>query len=123
MVEVDMQSVYIVAKDMDRLSEFYRSALNLPMQFRDASRWTQFRLQRSAFALSSVEEAAQGATGAVPVFQIAGEHRDDMEQKILAAGGQLIGKRDMGSHGSVSTYQDPEDNLFQVFSKAPAREA
>lgn len=121
MAEVDMQSVYIVAKDIGRLSEFYIAALNMPVQFRDANKWTQFRLQRSAFALSSAEEAAQGAVGAVPVFQIAGEAREEIEQKILSAGGLLLGQRDMGTHGFVSTYRDPENNLFQVFSKTSTR--
>ncbi|MFD1557281.1 VOC family protein [Paraburkholderia silviterrae] len=121
MAEVDMQSVYIVAKDIDRLSEFYISALNMPVQFRDAARWTQFRLQRSAFALSSAEEAAQGAVGAVPVFQVAGEAQEAVQQKILSAGGQLLGQRDMGTHGVVATYKDPEENIFQVFSKSSTR--
>ena len=121
MAEVDMQSVYIVAKDIGRLSEFYIAALNMPVQFRDANKWTQFRLQRTAFALSSAEEAAQGAVGAVPVFQIAGDVRAEVEQKILAAGGLLLGQRDMGTHGFVATYKDPEDNIFQVFSKTSTR--
>ena len=118
MAEIDMQSVYIVAKDMDRLAGFYAEALGMPVQFRDANKWTQFRLQRSAFALSSAEEAAQGAVGAVPVFQVAGETRNEVEEKILSAGGQLIGQCDMGSHGFVVTYKDPEENIFQVFSKS-----
>ncbi|QGZ57519.1 VOC family protein [Paraburkholderia acidiphila] len=121
MAEVDMQSVYIVAKDIDRLSGFYIAALNMPVQFRDANKWTQFRLQRSTFALSSAEEAAQGAVGAVPVFQVAGEARAEVEQKILSAGGLLVGQRDMGTHGFVATYKDLEDNLFQVFSKPSIR--
>lgn len=118
MADVDMQSVYIVAKDMDRLSEFYIAALSMPVQFRDTSRWTQFRLQRSAFALSSTEEAAAGAIGAVPVFRVSGEAQEDVQRKIVSAGGKLLGTRDMDTHGVVSTYKDPEDNLFQVFSKA-----
>jgi predicted enzyme related to lactoylglutathione lyase len=121
MAEVDMQSVYIVAKDIDRLSGFYVAALSMPVQFRDANKWTQFCLRRSAFALSSAEEAAQGAVGAVPVFQIDGEARQEVDQKIISAGGQLLGLRDMGTHGFVATYKDPEDNIFQVFSKTSPR--
>jgi predicted enzyme related to lactoylglutathione lyase len=109
MAEVDIQTVYFVAKDMARLEDFYGSALGIPVQFRDENKWTQFRLQRSAFALSSAEEAAQGAVGAVPVFQIA------------SAGGQLLAQRDMGTHGVVATYKDPEENVFQVFRKSSAR--
>ncbi|WP_321888292.1 VOC family protein [Paraburkholderia bannensis] len=117
MSETDIQTVYIVAKDMERLTRFYESALEIPVQFRDADKWTQFRLQRSAFALSSFGEAATGAAGAVPVFQVAGETQDAVKARILAAGGQLIGQRDMGNHGFVATYKDTEENIFQVFSK------
>jgi predicted enzyme related to lactoylglutathione lyase len=121
MAEVDLQTVYFVAKDVGRLEEFYVSALGIPVQFRDPNKWTQFRLQRSAFALSSVEEAAKGAVGAVPVFQVAGESQDEVRQSILSAGGQLLAQRDMGTHGVVTTYKDPEENVFQVFSKLSSR--
>jgi predicted enzyme related to lactoylglutathione lyase len=121
MAEVDIQTVYFVAKDMTRLENFYESALGMPIQFRDKNKWTQFRLQRSAFALSSAEEAAQGAVGAVPVFQVAGESQDEVRQKILSAGGQLLAQRDMGTHGVVATFKDPEENVFQVFSKSSTR--
>jgi predicted enzyme related to lactoylglutathione lyase len=121
MAEVDIQTVYFVAKDMTRLENFYESALGMPIQFRDKNKWTQFRLQRSAFALSSAQEAAQGAVGAVPVFQVAGESQDEVRQKILSAGGQLLAQRDMGTHGVVATFKDPEENVFQVFSKSSTR--
>ena len=121
MAEVDIQTVYFVAKDMGRLEDFYVSALGIPVQFRDENKWTQFRLQRSAFALSSTEEAAQGAVGAAPVFQVSGEAQDEVRHKILSAGGQLLEQRDMGTHGTVTTYRDPEENIFQVFSKTSTR--
>ena len=121
MAEVDLQTVYFVAKDMGRLEDFYVSALGIPVQFRDENKWTQFRLQRSAFALSSAEEAATGAVGAVPVFQVAGEAQDEARQRIVSAGGQLLAQRNMGSHGVVATYKDPEENIFQVFSKSSTR--
>src|SRR5580658_551589 len=106
MAEIDLQSVYLAAKDIGRLEDFYASALGMPVQFRDENKWTQFRLQRSAFALSSVEEAASGAVGAVPVFQVAGAAQDEVQQKILTAGGKLLAQRDMGTHGVVATYRD-----------------
>jgi len=93
MAEVDIQTVYFVAKDMARLEDFYGSALGIPVQFRDENKWTQFRLQRSAFALSSAEEAAQGAVGAVPVFQIAGEAQDEVRQKTASSPPTRIQKR------------------------------
>jgi predicted enzyme related to lactoylglutathione lyase len=121
MAEADIQTVYFVAKDIARLENFYASSLGMPVQFRDENKWTQFRLQRSAFALSSAEEAAQGAVGAVPVFHVAGEAQDEVQQKILSSGGQLLAQRDMGTHGVVATYKDPEENIFQVFSKSSPR--
>jgi predicted enzyme related to lactoylglutathione lyase len=121
MAKVDLQTVYIVAKDTGRLDAFYTQVLGMPVQFRDGNKWTQFREQRSAFALSCAEEAAPGAVGTVPVFQVAGDAADELHQKITSAGGELLARRDMGSHGVVATYKDPEENIFQIFSKAPAR--
>jgi predicted enzyme related to lactoylglutathione lyase len=121
MAEVDIQTVYFVAKDMGRLEDFYISALGMPVQFRDENKWIQFRLQRSAFALSSPEEAAEGIVGAVPVFQVTSAAQDEVRQKIVSAGGQLLAQRDMGTHGVVTTYKDPEENIFQVFSKSSTR--
>lgn len=118
MAEVDVQTVYLVARDIGRLEAFYAEALAMPVQFRDGNKWTQFRQQRSAFALSSAEEAAPGAVGAVPVFQVAGDAQNELHQKITSAGGELLARRDMGSHGVVVTYKDPEENIFQIFSKA-----
>lgn len=120
MADIDLQTVYLVAKDIGQLEAFYASALGLPVQFRDEGKWAQFRLQRSAFALSSADEAAPGSFGAVPVFQIPREAQEQVRQKIASAGGQLLAQRDMGSHGVVATYKDPEENIFQVFSKALA---
>jgi hypothetical protein len=31
-----------------------------------------------------------------------------------AAGGRHLSSRDMGSHGGVATFADPENNLFQL---------
>jgi predicted enzyme related to lactoylglutathione lyase len=106
---------------MGQLEDFYVSALGMPVQFRDENKWTQFRLQRGAFALSSPEEAAEGTVGAVPVFQIASADQDEVRQKIVSAGGQLLAQRDMGTHGVVTTYKDPEENIFQIFSKSSTR--
>ena len=121
MAEVDIQTVYFVAKDMARLEDFYVSALGMPVQFRDENKWTQFRLQRSAFALSSAEEAARRSRRGRPRLpgRRGGPGRGPAE--VLSAGGQQLAQRDMGTHGVVTTYQDPEENIFQVFSKSSTR--
>lgn len=38
--------------------------------------------------------------------------------RIEQAGGRCLLERDMGTHGTVLTFADVEDNLFQVFAKA-----
>jgi predicted enzyme related to lactoylglutathione lyase len=40
------------------------------------------------------------------------------QERIAAAGGQVLGVRDMGSHGAVLSLRDPEGNLVQLFRRA-----
>jgi predicted enzyme related to lactoylglutathione lyase len=35
-------------------------------------------------------------------------------QRFERLGGRHISSRDMGSHGNVATFADPENNLFQL---------
>jgi len=95
MNDVDLQSVYIVAQDMDTLHAFYESALGLVLRFRDSNNWTQFKLARGDFSLSSIDEAAEGAVGAVPVFKV--DKFEEVTQKIRSLGGQFLSERNMGS--------------------------
>lgn len=111
-----IQSVYTVVNDMEVLQAFYSQVLGLQPKFRDKDRWTQFSVGNSNFALSSAEEAAQGATGSVIVFEAAG--LDGIRESVEGAGGKFVGERDMGSHGKVLTFTDPEGHPFQVFSKS-----
>jgi len=49
---------------------------------------------------------------------------DDMaacEERLKSAGATVIQRRDMGSHGSVTAFRDPDGNIAQVFAKAPAQ--
>jgi predicted enzyme related to lactoylglutathione lyase len=113
-----MRSVYTVVRDMDGAEGFYRAALGLAPGFRDGSRWCQFSLGETGFALSSADEAAPGAAGSVAVFEA--EDLDAAAARVQAAGGTLHGRRDMGSHGAVLTCADPEGNLFQIFARQAA---
>lgn len=113
-----LQSVYTVIRDMDGAERFYRAALGLEPAFRDGARWCQFRLGDTSFALSSPEEAAPGASGSIAVFRV--EDLDDAGRRVTAAGGTLLGRRDMGDHGAVLTCADPEGNLFQIFARGGA---
>lgn len=112
-----IQSVYLKTQRMDVLQGFYENALGLTPAFRDGNRWSQFRVGTTNFALSSPEEGAPAAAGAVIVFEV-----DDLAlatEQIARNGGRLMDSRDMGAHGSVSTFADPDENIFQVFAKAP----
>ena len=73
---------------------------------------TWFKSGPVSFALSSAAEAAKGARGSVIVF-------DAIDLAVFALrierfGGRHLSSRDMGSHGSVATFADPENNLFQL---------
>jgi predicted enzyme related to lactoylglutathione lyase len=111
-----IRTVYTVAKDMDLLQRFYEGALELPLAFRDRDNWSQFKAGQVSFALSSSLEAAQGARGSVIVFDAT-----DLAlftQRIERLGGRHLSSRDMGSHGRVATFADPENNLFQLHVRA-----
>ncbi|WFU45651.1 VOC family protein (plasmid) [Bradyrhizobium sp. CB82] len=105
-----IRTVYTVANDMNFMQAFYASALDLPLAFRDRDNRCQFRAGQVSFALSSRAEAAQGARGSIVVFNAV----DLTAQRIERLGGRHLATRDMGSHGSVATFADPENNLFQL---------
>jgi predicted enzyme related to lactoylglutathione lyase len=107
-----IRSVYTVAADMDLMQAFYAGALELPLAFRDHNNWCQFKVGQVSFALSSPSEAAQGARGSVVVFDAT--DMTAFTQRIERLGGRFLSSRDMGSHGSVATFADPENNLFQL---------
>jgi predicted enzyme related to lactoylglutathione lyase len=111
-----IQNVYHVAKDMERLRAFYGTKLGLPSKFADGDRWVQFGVQGSNFALSSAAEAAPGVNGAVVVFEV--DSLAGAEDHVLAAGGRVLSRRDMGAHGKVVTFSDPEGNIAQLFCRS-----
>lgn len=104
--------IYVVVEDMDRAQRFYEKALGLVTKFRDKSSWCQFDTGNVSFSLSSPEEAGGRAQGAVVVFK-AGQLAD-VRQQVEDAGGTFRAVRDMGSHGTVVTFADPDGNDFQV---------
>ena len=111
-----VQNVFVVAKDPASLHAFYEGALGLPMKFRDGDRWIQYGVGHTNVALACPEEAAPATSGLVMVLEV-----DDFEgaaERIGAAGGQVLGLRDMGSHGAVLSLRDPEGNLVQLFRRA-----
>ncbi len=112
-----VQNVFVVAKEPASLHAFYEGALGLPMKFRDGDRWIQYGVGNTNVALACLEEAAPATSGLVMVLEV-----DDFEgaqERIVAAGGQVLGMRDMGSHGAVLSLRDPEGNIVQLFRRAP----
>jgi predicted enzyme related to lactoylglutathione lyase len=107
-----VRSVYITVRDMDLMQAFYGGALGLPLSFRDHDKWCQFKAGPVAFALSSRSEAAPGAKGSVIVF--GATDVAVLTERIERLGGRHVSSRDMGQHGSVVTFADPEDNLIQL---------
>jgi len=107
-----IRSVYTVAGNMDLIHAFYEEALELPLAFRNRDNWCQFKAGLLPFALSSPAEAAPGARGSVIVFDAA--DIAPITQRIDRLGGRHLATRDMGAHGRVATFADPEDNLFQL---------
>jgi len=111
-----LQNAYVVTHDMERSVTFYRDALGLPVKFRDELKWTQFDAGGTNFAVSSPDEAAEGAMGAVLIFEA--DSIAEASVTIEKNGGEVLGSRDMGDHGRVLTFRDPDGNMVQLFQRA-----
>ncbi len=111
-----LQNVYVVAAQPAALHAFYTSALGLELKFSDQARWFQYGVGHTNVALACHEEAAPATAGLVMVFEVAGF--EGARERIEAAGGQVLGTRDMGSHGAVMSLRDPEGNVVQLFRRA-----
>lgn len=111
-----LQNAYYITRDMDRAVAFYRDALGLAVTFQDGEKWAQMKAGDVNFSLSSPDEGAAGATGAVIIFEV-----DDItasRDQLAAAGVEIIDERDMGDHGKALTFRDPDLNLVQLFERA-----
>jgi predicted enzyme related to lactoylglutathione lyase len=115
---LQLQNVYVTARNVTALSAFYERALGLKLGFADAERWHQFKLANTSLAVSCEEESASTAgTGFLPVFETA--DIGATVESVVSAGGSHVGTRDMGAHGKVATVRDVEGNAFQLFQRAP----
>jgi predicted enzyme related to lactoylglutathione lyase len=110
-----IRTVYYPASSVDALMDFYQDALQLELKFRDGDDWAEFRTGDASFALGSPAETPPNVTGAVAVFE--SDELDGLIERVGACGGKLLGQRDMGAHGTVATFRDPQGNLFQVVRK------
>ncbi len=112
-----LQNVFLAARDPARLHDFYAGALGCALKFRDGDRWIQYGLGNANLALACPEEAGPTTAGWVPVLEVDGF--EDARERIVAAGGEVLGLRDMGGHGAVLSLRDPEGNLVQLFRRTP----
>lgn len=113
-----LQNVFVVAERPAELHAFYETALGLQMKFRDKDRWIQYAVGNTSVALACREEALPATSGLVMVFEV-----DDFTataERVAAAGGQVLGTRDMGAHGAVLSLRDPEGNIVQLFKRQGA---
>jgi predicted enzyme related to lactoylglutathione lyase len=111
-----LQNVYVVAQRPAELHAFYESALGLELKFRDKDRWFQYGVGNTSVAVACKEEAAPATSGLVMVLEV--EDFAGAEERIASAGGQVLGIRDMGTHGAVMSLRDPEGNVVQLFKRA-----
>lgn len=96
--------------------EFYRSALGLDLRFADGERWAELNAGAARLALGVPSELPFGGGGPVAMFEV-----DDLEtcrERIVAAGGSIEGRRDMGDHGSYLAVRDPAGNPLLLFARA-----
>jgi predicted enzyme related to lactoylglutathione lyase len=112
-----LQNVYLVARDVAAQSAFYERVLGLPAKFRDGDRWAQYAAGGPGFAIACAEEAKPAQGGTVMVFEV--EDFEGVEDAVVAGGGRIEARRDMGSHGAVLSLRDPEGNIVQLFRRAP----
>jgi predicted enzyme related to lactoylglutathione lyase len=113
-----LQNVFVVAERPAELHSFYESALGLKLKFRDGDRWIQYGVGNTSVSVACREEAAPATSGLVMVFEV--EDFAGAEERVIGAGGEVIGIRDMGAHGAVLSLRDPEGNVVQLFKRAAA---
>ena len=111
-----LQNVFVVAERPAELHAFYTAALGLQLKFRDRERWFQYGVGNGNVSIACKEEALPATSGLVMVFEV--EDFAAAQERIAAAGGQVLGIRDMGSHGAVLSLKDPEGNIVQLFKRA-----
>jgi len=111
-----LQNVFVVAEQPARLHEFYSQALGLQLKFHDKDRWFQYGVGGGNVSLACKEEALPATSGLVMVFEV--DDFEAVQARITEAGGEVLGTRDMGSHGAVLSLRDPEGNIVQLFRRA-----
>ncbi len=116
MTVLGLQNIHFVAEDVEVAAQFWQQAMGLALRFRDDDRWVQMTAGHAPLAIASKAEGHPDQIGAIPVFEV-----DDVEAHICsigAHGGKLLDDREMGSHGRVVTFEDPQGNVAQLFKRS-----
>ncbi len=112
-----LKQVYITAAEPEELARFYE-ALGLTIRFADRGKWIQFVGEKAALCIASpAESVSEPSRNAVLVFEV-----DDLEfalGRVQEHGGEVLGEvRDMGAHGRVAHFRDPQHNMIQLIQAA-----
>jgi predicted enzyme related to lactoylglutathione lyase len=118
---VKLKQVYLTAADPEALAAFYK-ALGLTVRFADQGKWIQFESEKTAFCVANpLESVSKPSSNAVLVFEV-----EDLELVLKAAreqGADVSGEiRDMGAHGRVAHFKDPQHNIVQLLQAARKRQ-
>lgn len=107
---------YLIVDDMNAAVAFYRDGLGLRLKFQDGERWSEFDAGNgTTIALSSKAESGLGVAGPVVVFQVSDAKA--LAASLEARGAEILARRNMGDHGSLTAIREPSGNIFQLFEK------
>lgn len=107
-----LKNVYLAVEDVPAAAGFYADLLGIEPEFVDGERWAQFRLGGRVVALAGAGETAVAAPSTQIVF--AADAPEDHDA-ILALGAVALGERDMGDHGTLRSYRDPQGVIFECW--------
>lgn len=116
MTQLRIKNIHFVARDVGGSADFWQHAIGLSVRFRDGDRWVQLQAGEDPLAIASPGEGVPGQNGAVPVFEV--DNLETYSAAIADHGGRIISLRDMGGHGQVLTFSDPEGNVAQLQVRA-----
>lgn len=111
-----LQNVFYRVADMPRARRFYEHLLGPTVKFADGERWVQYNAGGATFALGGSEEAHPSMAGAAMVFEVG--DLASYQERVDAAGGKVLGRRDMGSHGQTLVVSDPDGNVVHLWARA-----
>lgn len=109
----DLMVVHYVF-DMERAHAFYRDAVGLEPQSYSPG-WTELACGDVVVALHILEEGSERSLTQIPTLNLRVDELEPAIEKVVAAGGQLIAKREAEPHIPVrlAELKDTEGNLFE----------